>query len=187
MRISRYFWLHIHLVSPALTCGSYQGPRKRESILISRQSTDLLPFRALTGCGTTSFFSPQPFEDVDIEGFLLEVCWSFVFRREDELNEAKVNQVGRTIHLQDDKVDGFKSFDHVCSILSSTIGKPEARNSSGNRRLVVILNLRALSRWGNTDRQIIRCMHSSWREPYPGGLPGKYFMFMQKWLQDAEL
>ena len=146
----------------------------RESILISRQSTALLPFHALTGCGTTSFFLPQPFEDVGIEGLLSEI-WAIVFRREGELNEAKVKSAAKFISMRH---DGFKSVDHVCSILYSRVGKPEAHHSSGNRRLAVIFNFRALSRWGNTDTQIIRCMHSWWSKLFPGGLSGKYFMFM---------
>ena len=36
-------------------------------------SITALRFHTLTGCGTTSFFPPQPFEDVGIEGFLSEV------------------------------------------------------------------------------------------------------------------
>ena len=57
------FWLRIHLVSLALTCWWCQGPRKRESMLISRQFTALLPFHALTGCGTTSFLACSRLRD----------------------------------------------------------------------------------------------------------------------------
>ena len=114
--------LHIHLVSLAPSCWWYEGPRKRESILISRQSTALLLFHTLTGCGTTSFFLPQPFEDVGIEGLLSKI-WAIVFRREGELNEAKVKSAEKFISMRH---DGFKSVDHVCSILYSKIGKSEA-------------------------------------------------------------
>ena len=49
------------------------GTPKKKTYFNIKAITALVPFHALTGYGTTSFFPPQPFEDVGIEGFLLEV------------------------------------------------------------------------------------------------------------------
>ena len=51
--------------------------------------------------------------------------------------------------------------------LCSKIGKSEARHSSGNGREAEVLNVRTLSRWDDTDMQIIRPKHFWWHKPSP--------------------